>query len=140
MITGRPLKFKSKKKLLGAGYAYFQKCIDEKMPITVTGLCIALGTYRDVLQDYASGKYDKVDDFSNCIKELKLICENYAEQQLFIGKNQTGAIFALKQYGWKDNQQIEHSGDGGFTVNLKIANGDKLDTNQETGDSVEQAT
>jgi len=138
MVTGRPLKFKSKKRLLAAGYAYFQKCIDDKMPITITGLCMALGTFRDVLSDYGRGVYDNVDDFSVAVKELKQVCENYAEKQVFIGKNQAGAIFALKNYGWKDNQQIEHSGEGGgFTVNLKISDGDKLDTNQETGDSVE---
>lgn len=137
---GRPLKFKSKKKLLAAGYAYFDDCIAKKKPITITGLCIALGTFRDVLIDYQNGKYDEIDDFSNTIKELKQVCENYAEEQVFIGKNQTGAIFALKNYGWRDTQQVEHSGTEGFTLNLKVAHGDKLDPNRETGGGVEPTT
>ena len=39
-----------------------------------------------------------------------------------------------------DSQKIEHSGEGGFTLNIKTINADKLDTNTETSGGVEQAT
>ena len=108
---GRPLKFNSAFEIESIAEDYFQRQMSEDKPITITGLCIALGTFRDVLMDYQSGKYDGTDEeFSNAIKRAKLRCEEYAENQLFTGKNPASAIFALKNYGWKDRQELEHSG------------------------------
>jgi hypothetical protein len=105
---GRPLKFKSSKELILKAQGYFNKCIESKEPITITGLCMALDTFRDVLMDYQSGKYDKTDhEFSNAVKKVKLVCENYAERLLFLKGNPAGPIFALKNYRWKDTQEVE---------------------------------
>ena len=105
---GRPLKFKSSKELILKAQEYFNKCIESKEPITITGLCMALDTFRDVLMDYQSGKYDKTDhEFSNAVKKVKLVCENYAERLLFLKGNPAGPIFALKNYRWKDTQEVE---------------------------------
>src|SRR6185437_86813 len=99
---------------------YFAEQREAEKPITVTGLCMALGTIRHTLDDYQSGKYDDKDpDFSMVIKKAKLVCENYAETMLY-SKSPVGAIFALKNFGWTDKVQNEHTGpDGGpiqFTV------------------------
>lgn len=106
---GRPLKFKSSKDLTERATKYFKQCLRKKNePITITGLCIALGTFRDVLLDYGNGLYDKTDpEFSRTVKALKQICENYAERMLFIKGNPAGPIFALKNYRWTDTQQVE---------------------------------
>jgi|SRR6185312_1571528 len=111
---GRPLKFKSAAEITERADRYFAEQRENEEPITVTGLCIALGTVRHVLDDYQSGKHDNVDpDFSMAIKKAKLVCENYAETMLY-GKTPVGAIFALKNFGWTDKIQNEHSGaDGG---------------------------
>lgn len=106
---GRPLKFKSSADLLKKANAYFIKCLRKKNePITITGLCMELGTFRDVLMDYQNGLYDKKDpEFSATVKSIKQVCENYAERMLFIKGNPAGPIFALKNYRWTDTQQVE---------------------------------
>lgn len=120
MPAGRPLKFESAQQIQNAGFLYFDECALNEQPLTITGLCMALGTFRDVLCDYESGKYDDYDpEFSNTVKMLKIHCENYAEKRLF-GNNPTGAIFALKNYGWTDKQQQEVSGPGGAPIQAAI--------------------
>lgn len=100
---GRPLKFKSVEEMQSAIDTYFADCEANDEPLTVTGLCIALDTSRETLLDY-QGK----DEYSYTIKKAKLMCENYAEKQLFKGKNVIGVIFNLKNnYGWKDQQSID---------------------------------
>ena len=109
---GRPLKFKNEKELQRKIDAWLKSCKKEKRPLTITGLALALGTGRNVLIDY-----ENREEFSNTIKRAKLLCENYAEESLFLGKNVAGAIFNLKNnYGWKEKQEIEHN--GGVFVNL----------------------
>ena len=109
---GRPLKFKNEKELQRKIDAWLKSCKKEKRPLTITGLALALGTGRNVLIDY-----ENREEFSNTIKRAKLLCENYAEESLFLGKNVAGAIFNLKNnYGWKEKQEIEHN--GGVFINL----------------------
>lgn len=103
---GRPPKFNSPQEVLDKAQIYFNDCIDKKVPITITGLAMALDTTRRTLIDYEG----KGDEFSHAIKKCKTVCENYAERKLFEPKAATGAIFALKNYGWSDRQEVEHSG------------------------------
>ena len=110
--VGRPLKFKNEKELQKKIDAWLRLCKKDKRPLTITGLALALNTSRDLLIDY-----ENKDEFSYTIKRAKLLCENYAEESLFIGKNVAGAIFNLKNnYGWKEKQEIEHQ--GGVYINL----------------------
>ncbi len=115
MAGGRPLKFGSPQEIIDKGIAYIQSQHDQKLPVTITGLCIALGTFRDVLMDYQD---ERGEEFSNAVKALKLYCENYAEEQIFIGKNPAGAIFALKNYGWKDKNDVAHTDGEGKPLNM----------------------
>ena len=121
MPAGRPLKFDSAHQINSIADNYFAECVEKEEPITITGLCIALGfTSRKVLMEYEDGKYDSYDpEFSNSVKCAKMRCEQYAESKIFSLKNPAGAIFALKNYGWTDKQEVEHSG------SLNIA--DRLD-------------
>lgn len=100
-MFGNPIFMKDKK-----GKKTNKKVMIQKEPYTITDLAIALGTTRETLIDY-----EKKDDFSDTIKRAKEMCQGYAERQLFIGKNPTGAIFNLKNnYGFKDKTEQEHSG------------------------------
>lgn len=80
-----------------------------ELPVfTVTGLAIYLGfESRQSLYDYG-----KKDEYSYIIKRAKLFIEEEYEEQLQHG-NTTGAIFALKNMGWADKQEIDHTNDGG---------------------------
>lgn len=99
---GRPLKFKTVEEMQEKIDAYFAECDEENDPYTVTGLALALGfTNRQSLINY-EGK----EEFVDTVKMAKLRCENFAEKTLFNGKNAGGSIFALKNYGWVDRQEI----------------------------------
>jgi len=74
---------------------------------TITGLTRYLGfSHRSSLLDY-----QKKDEFSNIIKTAKLRVEESYER-LLRERNPTGAIFALKQFGWNDKQEIDHTSMG----------------------------
>lgn len=102
--TGRPEKFLNPKELERRGMGYIDDCRTSKIPITITGLCLWLGTTRDTLMEY-----QRKQEFSDTIKRLKLYAENYAEEYLYNpnGRAVVGAIFALKNFGWSDKLQIE---------------------------------
>lgn len=119
---GRPLKYKTEKELQEAIDAYFAKCQDELVynedgevatdkfgqpiliphPPTVAGLAAALG-FEDRQSIY---DYKERPAFSCTIKKAIMRIEDYAEQHLYIGKA-TGAIFWLKNHGWKDKQIVD---------------------------------
>lgn len=107
---GRPLKFKTVKALITKIDKYFKNTNKDEW--TITGLALALDTFRNVLIDYQNGKYDKEDrEFSNAIKKAKLIVENGYEVDLK-KHGRSGTIFALKNFDWKDKQEIDHTSKG----------------------------
>lgn len=73
-------------------------------PPTVAGLALYLGfVNRCSMYDYI----ERGDEFSDTIKRAVARIENYAEKQLTIGANPTGAIFWLKNHGWRDKTELE---------------------------------
>ena len=127
MDAGRPRKFSSAEEMYKTGMDYISKCEAEKKHLTITGLAIALDTTRETLMDYESGKYDNENNrFSYTVKRLKIYCENYAEQRIF-GNNPAGAIFALKNYGWKDKTEQEISGPNGGPIQVTALSDDELE-------------
>lgn len=69
---------------------------------TITGLCIFLGfESRQSFYDY-----ELRPEFSYTVKKARLFIENEYEEMLQTG-NTTGAIFALKNFGWTDKQEID---------------------------------
>lgn len=72
---------------------------------TLAGLAFALGMSRQALY-----KYENKDEFVNSIKRAKQRIEAIYEERLIYEPNQTGVIFALKNYGWSDKRELEHSG------------------------------
>jgi len=72
---------------------------------TITGLALALGfASRQSIYDY-KGK----EEFAYTIKKALLRVENGYEKRLS-HNGATGAIFALKNMGWKDKQEVEQTG------------------------------
>ena len=132
---GRPLRYKTPEALEEAIQEYFNKCkpeyvLDEEgkvmlsakgtpvvkyNPPTVTGLALALGfNSRQALINYEG--YG--EQFHDTIKKAKLFIENYIEKGALVGDlHPVFSIFNLKNnYGWKEKQEIEHSGD--MNVNI----------------------
>ena len=134
--NGRPLKFKSVESLQKKIDAYFESCLSQMYdkngqpvfskdgtpvmvqtkPYTVSGLAVFLDTSRETLMDYENSNHDikleLKEKFSDTIKRAKMMCYAYTEEQLFIGKNPSGAIFSLKNnYNWTDKTDITSGGD-----------------------------
>ena len=78
-------------------------------PATITGLCLFLGfESRQSFHDYA-----KRDGFSYAIKKSRLRVEHEYEKLMNQSKQPTAQIFALKNLGWSDKQEIDHSSTDG---------------------------
>lgn len=123
---GRPRKFTSVEQMQTAIDAYFALCdirtrqvvtgspnnrrVETVMcptPYTIQGLTVALGLTRDTLCEYESRP-----EFSDTVKDAKSKCEANKVLHMLDGDGYgPGYIFDLKNnHGWKDQQQIEHSG------------------------------
>lgn len=104
---------------------YFEPELDYKgeivyeqiKPFTITGLAVALDTSRQTLLNY-----EERGEFFDTIKKSKDMCEEYAENQLFDGKNVAGPIFNLKNNykEWEERVKQEHSGGiGGLLTEIR---------------------
>lgn len=100
--VGRPLLWRSAKDLRKAIDAYFATSSLKSM----SGLTLALGFLdRDALLSY-----EKKGEFSGTVKWARLKVAQYYEEQAQQVKNPSFQIFALKNFGWSDKQEVEHSG------------------------------
>jgi DNA-binding XRE family transcriptional regulator len=118
----RPLKFSTVEELRKKIEGYFKNCENKKKPLTITGLALALDTSRETLLNYENDN-PTLSEYFDTIKKAKLMCQNFAEEFLFSGRNVVGAIFNLKNnYGWQEKQEIEHSGEikENVVVNKKL--------------------
>ena len=116
MPTGSPF-FETPEELQEKVDSYFKECPDKKTIVAgdkiievpnpiISGLAYYLGfESRQSFYDY-----EKRDAFSYTIKRARLRIEMQYELNLSFA-NCTGSIFALKQFDWKDKQEVEHSGD-----------------------------
>lgn len=122
MAGGRPRKYDTEEELQAAVDAYFIHIkgakstkvheggsIEESWerhpePATVTGLALFLGfESRQSIYDYEENGL-----FSYIIKNARLRVECEYEKRLSTSQSPTGAIFALKNMGWKDKSEIDH--------------------------------
>lgn len=129
MSAGRPLKYKTNKKMQEAIDEYFDLCkgkmlLDEdgepvlskygepiylgSKPPTVTGLALALGFQsRQALINY-----QEKEEFHDTITRAKLRIEEYTETRLFDRDGVHGAQFSLRNnFGWRDKpEEVDDKG------------------------------
>ncbi len=106
IVGGKPLLFDTPDKLAGAINDYFQNTSQEEL--TITGLCLAMGTSKQVFCDYS-----KREDYKDIVSHARLIVENSYELTLR-RYGRTGDIFALKNFGWADKQVVEQTSEVEF--------------------------
>ena len=104
MQTGRPLKFKTVKELEDKIDAYFNSIPIEDW--TITGLALALDTYRQTLINY-----EERDEYLDTIKKAKQMVEHSYEIDLK-KSGRSGTIFALKNFDWKDKTETDVTSGG----------------------------
>lgn len=94
---------------------------DIQVPVpTITGLCYYLGfESRQSFYDY-----EKRESFSYTVKRARLFIELEYEEMLSTG-NTTGAIFALKNFGWHDKteQDITTNGESINKITITVIDG-----------------
>lgn len=106
---GRPPKYKNVKELENKINEYFESLLNEdgdefeKRP-TVSGLGLYLGFMSRANFD----QYAEKEEFKYCIKRAKYLVESSYEEML-MSKVSTGAIFALKNMGWKDKTEVDQT-------------------------------
>jgi len=113
-LGGRPRKYTDPKEFDKKVDEYIKYCTKEQIPTTYTGLALYLGFSQRVAID----EYLKYEGFSNSVKRAKAIIEERYERKLQDG-SPTGAIFALKNYGWSDKSQVDNissDGSAGTTI------------------------
>jgi len=100
----RPPKYGSPKELQSKIDEFF---LDEDITKSITGLCYYLGfASRQSFYDM-----EEKEGFTYTIKKARLRIEMYYEE-LLLSRAIPGAIFALKNLGWSDRQEIDHTSKG----------------------------
>lgn len=102
---GQPPKFETPEDL--------QKCIDKYKdyledtgkPPTIAGLAYYTGIDRGTIYNYK-----EKDEFFNTIKAFRDYVIMTYEEYSITNSSVAGVIFLLKNYGYSDKQEIEHSG------------------------------
>ncbi len=131
MGGGRPPKFKTPVEMQELIDVYFaslevpayKEIPSYTKPALVTGLALALGFCdRQSMYDY-----EKKEEFSCTIKEARTRVEASYEEYLF-SKSSTGAIFGLKNMGWSDKQEVQHSGEIKNTGVTRLVTKDTLES------------
>lgn len=107
-MAGHPPLFSTAEELEALCETYFEQCKSDMEPPTITGLALHLG-FESRQSIYDNEKRN--DQFSYTIKRNRLKVENSYEKHL-LSSSATGAIFALKNFGWSDKQEIDHTTKG----------------------------
>jgi hypothetical protein len=85
-------------------------------PVTLTGLIMALG----LSSRQSLAHYEERPEFCDSVRRAKLRVEHEYEKRLF-SSSSSGAIFALKNFGWSENRTVRlesEQGISGFAIKL----------------------
>lgn len=100
----RPLKYETPEELEEAVEDYF----NGNDRVTLAGLALHLGfESRQTLYNYGER-----DGFLDIIKKARMRVEATYEERLIYEPNQTGVIFSLKNMGWRDKSEVDHTSKG----------------------------
>jgi len=117
---GRPLKFKSAKKLQSKVNDYFESCFENE-PFSIVGLALYLDTTTETLRDY---EQNRGPAFSAIIRKAKMRVEKYWGDRC-THQAVAGAIFQLKcNHGYVERQVIEHDVGGNLKKIFDNIDGD----------------
>ena len=100
-ILARPRKIESVEAFDELVDTYIDSCKTSESPVTLPGLICALG----LSSRHSLAHYEKRKEFCDSVKRAKLYVEMEYEKRLQ-GNSSTGAIFALKNFGWSDRQEL----------------------------------
>lgn len=131
---GRPPKYKTAKELQDKIDEFFEESEELKPIITISGLCYHLGfCSRQSFYDL-----QEKEEFSYTIKKARLRIEMYYES-LLMSRVATGAIFALKNFGWSDRQEIDHTSKGErlSPINITVDSSETAKTLKKLRDGAE---
>jgi len=99
--VGRPRTFKKVEDFNTAVEAYLYECYDKNQAPLLMGLILYIGlSSRESLD-----RYGRIPEFSDSVKRAKAYIELSYEMCLR-GTTPTGAIFALKNFGWTDGKTV----------------------------------
>jgi hypothetical protein len=101
---GRPRIIKSPEEFDRKADAYFAECKENDEPATWNGLALALGFCDRVSLE----EYKKYDGYSGSVKRALTRVQLEYEKRLHGVHQSSGAIFALKNFGWRDEQTIHN--------------------------------
>ena len=101
--VGRPLTWTDPLVVSKLIDEYFKR---EQKP-TLAGLAVSLDVSRKTLYNY-----EERDEFLHIIKKARERVEEIYEQHLLYSERPTGVIFALKNMGWADRQDVDHTTKG----------------------------
>lgn len=100
---GKPPKYSNANQLHEKCSEYFLECEVNNEKATITGLALFLGfESRQSLYDYKEKK-----EYSYILKRATLAVENSYETS-----GSAFDIFALKNMGWKDKNEVDHTSNG----------------------------
>ena len=126
-LGGRPFSLSDPEELSKGLQEYFSEI--PKLDWTVTGLALHLGIDRDTLLNYEkaakAGNTNINPVVLRLVKRARAMVENSYEQGLMSGKP-VGSIFALKNFGWKDRQEIDQTIKGNISLSAILDATDKL--------------
>ena len=114
-VGGRPRIIETPERFDELVEEYRQLCADREDPVTFTGMALHLG-FESRQSFYA---YGKLEGFSYPVRKARAMVEAEYEKRL-AGNNVAGAIFALKNHGWSDRQELGLSGFDGGPVSVAV--------------------
>lgn len=100
---GRPPRFASPEELAIRAEEYFTHCEEEEDPVSISGLCVWLGVWREWLQE----AMQKSPDWELVVRQIKQRVEYFYERRMLNPSTMTASIFCLKSLGWRDVQAVE---------------------------------
>jgi len=92
---------------------------------TISRMCFHLGICKFTFYDYA-----KKDDFKHVTDMARILIEGSYEEMLY-EKGSSGAIFALKNFGWEDKQQLDFTNAKLATINFAKPDSEEEEENNE---------
>jgi hypothetical protein len=111
----------------------FEKAVDEYFENETSPKWSGLALHLGFASRQSLWEYGQKPQFSLPIKKALLRIEQQYEDHL-LSKNATGAIFALKNFGWKDKQEVEQKTEhsGGISISWEEP---KLSDSKDQGQS-----